>query len=403
VRGTVVAVTDLTEHNALEHRLQVSQRMEAIGQLTGGLAHDFNNLLGVILGNLDILQEGQAPGSEEWQLTDAAIHAGVRGAELTRQLLAFARQQPLAPRLIDINGLLENTAKLLRRTLGEQIRLEVRAQDTLWPACLDASQLESAILNLAVNARDAMPAGGRLTLEARNVTLDAGAADLTQDALPGDYIAFAISDTGTGMTQEVIEHVFEPFFSTKGNAGTGLGLSMVQGFVKQSGGHTKIYSEVGRGTTIRMYLPRAPEGEVAVEFRPVAPHIANNSEVILVVEDNKGLRDVALHQLQSLGYRTLPAADADQALELIRGGTQIDLMFTDVVMPGGMDGRDLATAARRLRPNLKVLFTSGFTAAAASAAMRDEFGRNLLSKPYRKDELGRRVRAAIDNMESCNR
>jgi PAS domain S-box-containing protein len=402
VRGTVVAVTDLTEHNALEHRLQVSQKMEAIGKLTGGLAHDFNNLLGVVLGNLDILQEGQAPESEAWQLTDAAIHAAVRGAELTRQLLAFARQQPLAPKLIDLNGLLEGTARLLRRTLGEQIALELAVPDPLWPACLDASQLESAILNLAVNARDAMPGGGRLTLEARNVTLDAN-AELTADASAGDYIAFAISDTGTGMPPEIIAKVFEPFFSTKGNAGTGLGLSMVHGFVKQSGGHTKIYSEVGRGTTIRMYLPRASTGQPEAEPPASAPNPAKNSEVILVVEDNKALRDVALHQLHSLGYRTLPAADAGQALDLLREGTAIDLLFTDVIMPGGMDGRDLAAEARRLRPGLKILFTSGFTAAAASAAMQEDFGQNLLSKPYRKDELGRRIRAAIDSLESANR
>jgi len=248
-----------------------------------------------------------------------------------------------------------------------------------------------------------MQGGKQLKLNGRNVMPRAGAEELRADALPGDYIAFAISDTGTGMPQEVIDHVFEPFFSTKGNAGTGLGLSMVQGFVKQSGGHTKIYSEIGRGTTIRMYLPRADDGEMAEETRASGPRHAKNSEVILVVEDNKGLRDVALHQLQALGYRTLPAADAETALELIRGGTEIDLLFTDVVMPGGMDGRDLAAAARRLRPSLKVLFTSGFTAAAASAAMRDEFGHNLLSKPYRKDELGRRVRAAIDVPESSHR
>ncbi len=399
VLGTVVAVTDVTERNAMQRQLQQAQKMEAIGQLTGGLAHDFNNLLGVVLGNLDILQEQQEAGSEAWELTDGAIHAAVRGAELTRQLLAFARQQPLAPRLVDLNDLLESSTRLLRRTLGEQIILELKVTESLWPVRMDASQLESAILNLAVNARDAMPKGGTLTMEAHNIMLGAGDAELNPEAEPGSYVAVAISDTGTGMPPGVMAKVFEPFFSTKGSAGTGLGLSMVHGFVKQSGGHTKIYSEVGRGTTIRLYLPKAQEAEAEAQATASLPGMAKNNEVILVVEDNKGLRDIAQHQLQSLGYRTLPACDAAQALEIIRGGTPIDLLFTDVVMPGGMDGKALAEAARRLRPGIRVLFTSGFTAAAASAAMSEEFGRNLISKPYRKDELGRRIRAALGILE----
>ena len=397
LQGTVATIADMTERNAMQKQLQQAQKMEAIGHLTGGLAHDFNNLLGVVLGNLDILAESQEAGSEQRAVTDAAIHAAVRGAELTKQLLAFARQQPLASKLTDLNAVLNGSARLLRRVVGEQVTLELKVAENLWPVFIDASQLESAILNLAVNARDAMPNGGTLTLEARNVTLDAGAAELNPEAAAGNYVAFAISDTGTGMPPEIIAQAFDPFFSTKGSHGTGLGLSMVHGFVKQSGGHTKIYSEPGRGTTIRMYLPRAQEGEIEMEIPSIASKMTKGNEVILVVEDNKGLRDVALRQLQDLGYRTIPASDGAQALEIIQGGAPIDLLFTDVVMPGRMDGRALAQAARHLRPNLRVLFASGFTAAAASAAMSDEFGFNLLSKPYRKDELGRRVRAAIDS------
>jgi PAS domain S-box-containing protein len=398
-------VSDISARKAAEEQqqklsaqLQQSQKMEAIGQLTGGMAHDFNNLLGIIVGNLDILQDRQEPGSDQRMFTETAIHAATRGAELTRQLLAFARQQPLAPKVVDVNAVLEASAQLLRRTLGEHVTLDLKLSPELWPLLVDPSQLESAILNLAVNARDAMPGGGTLTVEARNVSLDEGAAEANPEAVSGDYVAIAVSDTGTGMAPEVMAKAFDPFFSTKGNKGSGLGLSMVHGFIKQSGGHSKIYSEPGRGTTIRLYLPRAENvvSEAVVELS--GPNVIGGGEIILVVEDNEELRNVAVHQLQDLGYRTIPASDAAWALKMIEGGTPIDLLFTDVVMPGGMDGTALADAARRLRPDLKVLFTSGFTAAAASAAMADEFGFNLLSKPYRKEELGRRVRAALDGV-----
>jgi PAS domain S-box-containing protein len=409
IAGIVIFSEDITERKRLKmertslgNQLFQAQKMEAIGQLTGGLAHDFNNLLGVVLGNLDMLQERQEVGSDERSFTDAAIHAAVRGAELTKQLLAFARRQPLASKLTDLNPVLNGSAQLLRRLLGSHVVLELKVSENLWPVFIDASQLESAILNLAVNARDAMPEGGILTLETKNVTLDAGAAELNPEAIPGSYVAFAISDTGTGMSPEVVDKAFDPFFSTKGSKGTGLGLSMVHGFIKQSGGHTKIYSEPGRGTTIKMYLPRAEEGETEAEIQMSESKLIRGNEIILVVDDNKELRDVALRQLQDFGYRTIPASDGAQALEIIQGGAPIDLLFTDVVMPGRLDGRTLADAARHLRPNLKVLFVSGFTAAAASAATGDEFGFNLLSKPYRKDELGRRIRAAIDSLESHN-
>ncbi len=394
--GIIFAIEDTRERNEVQSQLRQAQKMEAIGQLTGGLAHDFNNLLGVILGNLDLLEERFEPGRTERDLTDAAIQAAMRGAELIRRLLAFSRRQPLAPKFIDLAPVLQATANLLKRSLGEQIKLELQVVDGVWPVLIDVSQLESSMLNLAVNARDAMPAGGRLTIEATNVIIDERAFERNLEATPGDYVLIAVSDTGHGMPDDVLAHVFEPFFTTKGNRGTGLGLSMVHGFIKQSGGYSKIYSEPGHGTTIRLYLPRALDGTVsAPEAAPSDPH-PRGQEAILVVEDDAGIRELAVQHLQSLGYRTLAAPDGVHALEIVRSSVSIDLLFTDVVMPGGLDGRALAVSAHRLRPALKVLFTSGFTAAAASAVVEDTFGANLLSKPYRKSELARRVRAALD-------
>ena len=396
MQGVIFVIEDARERNLVQNQLRQAQKMESIGQLTGGLAHDFNNLLGIVLGNLDLLAERFADGSEDRELTDAATQAALRGAELTRQLLAFSRRQPLAPKLTYLPPVLEATAKLLHRTLGEAVTLELRVSDSIWPVLIDVSQLESTLLNLAVNARDAMPNGGRLSIEATNAVIDGRAAEINFEAIPGDYVLIAVSDTGSGMTPEVLAHVFEPFFTTKGGQGTGLGLSMVHGFLKQSGGYTKIYSEPGHGTTVRLYLPRAANGQASEAETLRAEPLSGGHELILVVEDNKGLRDLALKHLQSLGYRTLPAADGTSALEIIRGGAPIALLFTDMVMPGGLDGRALAEAAHRLRPDLRVLFTSGFTAVAASATAEDQFGSNLLSKPYRKDELARRIRAAID-------
>jgi len=398
--GVVFAIEDVRDRNLVQSQLRQAQKMEAIGQLTGGLAHDFNNLLGIVLGNLDLLAERFKVGCDERELTDAAIEAAQRGAELTRQLLAFSRQQPLAPKLSYLPPVLETTVQLLRRTLGEAVTLELKVSDTVWPVLIDQSQLESALLNLSVNARDAMSGGGRLTIEAVNVVVDQHAVERNVEAEPGDYVLISVSDTGAGMTPDVLAHVFEPFYTTKGARGTGLGLSMVHGFIKQSGGYTKIYSEPGHGTTVRLYLPRALQNGETLEHISASVEIhAHGQEVILVVEDNKGIRDLALRHLQSLGYRTIPAVDGASALEIVHGGAQIDLLFTDVVMPGGLDGRALAEAARRLRPKLRVLFTSGFTAAAASAATEDQFGSNLLSKPYRKGELARRIRAALDAEE----
>src|SRR6266851_2121449 len=271
--GIVTTTTDVTQRNAMQRQLQHAQKMEAVGQLTGGLAHDFNNLLGIILGNLDILQDIQEAGGEQRELTDAAVQAAIRGAELTRQLLAFARQQPLAPKLVDLNAVLDDSIRLLRRTLGDHITLEPKYSEPLWPVLIDGSQLESAILNLAVNARDAMLEGGKLTIEGCNVVLDEGSAELNPEATPGAYVVVTVSDNGSGMPPEILAKAFDPFFTTKGSRGTGLGLSMVHGFVKQSGGHTRIYSEPGRGTTISMYLPRAKESEAAHEAERPAPQL----------------------------------------------------------------------------------------------------------------------------------
>jgi PAS domain S-box-containing protein len=398
--GIIFAIEDTRERNAVQNQLRQAQKMEAIGQLTGGLAHDFNNLLGVILGNLDLLAEKFETGDEEKELTEAAIQAALRGAELIRQLLAYARRQPLAPKLTQLSPLLEAAAKLLRRSLGENITLELQILEGIWPVRIDVSQLDSSLLNLAVNARDAMPNGGRLIIEATNVCIDKHAPEWNQEAAPGDYVLLAISDTGCGMSPEVLARVFEPFYTTKGNRGSGLGLSMVNGFIDQSGGYSKIYSEPGRGTTIRIYLPRALDGDLSEPDTLYSDMPTGDKEVILVVEDNAGIRDLAMRHLESLGYLTIAAADGVSALAIIKSGALIHLLFTDVVMPRGLDGRALAAAARQLQPGLKILFTSGFTAAAVSASIEDRFGSNLLSKPYRKSDLARRIRAMLDASES---
>jgi PAS domain S-box-containing protein len=395
--GIVLVVEDITERNAVQAQLRQARKMEAVGQLTGGLAHDFNNLLGVVIGNLDLLEERVSDG-ETLDLVRAAIGAALRGAELTKRLLAFSRQQPLAPRLIALAPVLTALAQLLRRTLGEAIIVQLKLAADAWPLRVDVSQLESSLLNLAVNARDAMPRGGRLTIEIANERLEPGQAAIDCDLAPGDYVVIAVSDTGAGMSDEVVGHAFEPFFTTKGVKGTGLGLSMVHGFVKQSGGHTTIESQPDEGTTVRLYLPRATEDGGLSEEAETSETVIHGSEIILVVEDDQGMRELALRHLQTLGYRTLVASDGDGALDIIRRGTEIDLLFTDIVMPGGMDGQKLAESARRLRPGLSVLFTSGFVPAASARESQGDqgIGAKLLRKPYRRAELAWRVRAALD-------
>ena len=381
-----------------ENELHHAQKMEAIGNLTGGMAHDFNNLLSVIVGNLDLARIEAEGIGDAAELIDDAIAAALRGAELTRRLLAYSRRQPLAPKEVAPNELVDNLAKLLRRTLGEDIHIALDAGRDIWPIRVDPSQLETALLNLANNARDAMPAGGTLHVATSNKTLTAiEAFALDPDAVPGDYALIEIADTGTGMSREVMARIFEPFFTTKeAGKGTGLGLSMVFGFIKQSGGHIAVESRPGRGTTFRLYLPRAAAEQTKAQAADALRTHHGSGERILVVEDNTPLRDLLARQLALLGYRVLAAADAEEAMQLLEHET-VDLVFSDIVLPGKMDGFSLTEQLRARWPKLKVVLTSGFP---DSKLPRDpESARDLariLSKPYRKDELDQFLREALD-------
>ena len=388
---------DITERKAMEQQLRQAVKMEAVGQLTGGVAHDFNNLLGIIIGNLDIAAEQAAAEPALREIILEALNGALRGAELTRRLLAFSRKQPLQPAVIDLNRGLPQIAGMLRRTLGEQVAVELHPDPALWPVKVDPAQLDEAILNLAINARDAMPKGGTVSIETHNVRLEPDYVAANPEAAPGEYVQLSVSDTGGGMSPEVVERCFEPFFTTKGiEKGTGLGLSMVYGFVKQSGGHVKIYSELGHGTTIKIYLPRSDGGAIETA-RPVADHApAPGSELVLMVEDNKDLRAVTLKQLADLGYRTLEAENAKAALKILAERPDIDLLFTDIVMPGGMTGTELAREARRLYPRLKILLTSGYTARAMANGFHDIEGLELLNKPFRKRDLAQRLRHVLE-------
>jgi len=378
-----------------ESRLHQAQKMDAVGQLTGGVAHDFNNLLTVIIGALDL--DPQRIPAEMRPSIEQALRAAERGAALTHRLLAFSRQQMLVTRNVDFNRLIGDMDELLRRTLGEHVEIELKLAGDLWPALADSGQVENSLLNLAINARDAMPDGGKLTIETSNVHLDDDYASNNAEVVPGDYVMMAVTDTGTGMPEDVLAHVFEPFFTTKEiGKGTGLGLSMIYGFAKQSGGHAKIYSEVGHGTTVRLYLPRlANQATVSDSTVPTAPR-KGGGETILVVEDNPDVRRLVLRQLRDLGYDVIEAANGPQALQILDGGASIDLLFTDVVMPGGMTGRQLAEAAKTRRPDLKTLFTSGYTEDSILRLGKLDPGVRLLSKPYRKNELAARIREALD-------
>jgi CheY-like chemotaxis protein len=372
------------------------QKMDAVGQLTGGVAHDFNNLLTVIIGALDLDPARMPP--ELRGAIDQALRAAERGAALTHRLLAFSRQQTLIAERVDFNALATGMEDLLRRTLGEHVEIELRLQHDLWPALADRGQVENSLLNLAINARDAMPEGGKLTVETANTHLDEDYAAGNVDVAAGDYVMLAVTDTGAGMPPEVLAHVFEPFFTTKEvGKGTGLGLSMIYGFAKQSSGHVKIYSEVGHGTTVRLYLPRLA-GETAMSTAaPIAAATGRGGgETILVVEDNPDVRRLVLRQLRDLGYEVIEAANGPQALQVLDSDTQVDLLFTDVVMPGGMTGRQLAEAAKARRPDLKTLFTSGYTEDSILRLGKLDAGVRLLSKPYRKHELATRIREALD-------
>jgi PAS domain S-box-containing protein len=385
---------DLTDKIASEERIRHAEKMEAVGQLTGGVAHDFNNILTVITGTIEILAEAVAKDPGLAAITKMIDEAAGRGAELTQHLLAFARKQPLQPREIDINSLIVDTAKLLRPTLGEQIQIESVFEDESCVAVVDPNQLTTAILNLALNARDAMPGGGKLIVETGAAYLDEVYASIN-DVGPGHYMLIAVSDTGTGIPANMLARVFDPFFTSKGpGKGTGLGLSMVYGFIKQSAGHIKIYSEEGHGTTIKMYLPPG-KTPTAVADGVMPASIEGGHETILVVEDDRLVRDYVLAQLHSLGYVTLQAADAAEALTIVASGKPFDLLFTDVIMPGKMNGRQLANEVLKSRPDLRVVYTSGYTENAIIHHGRLDSGVLLLAKPYRKSDLARIIRKAL--------
>jgi len=389
---------DLRDRKQAEEQLRQAQKMEAVGQLTGGVAHDFNNLLTVIIGNLEIAAGLASWASELADPVDRALSAADSGAALTHRLLAFSRQQALQPEDTDLNQVATGMTDLLRRTLGEQIEIDIGLSEDLWPALADKSQVESALLNFAINARDAMPDGGRLAIETANTQLDADYAARNAEVAPGDYVVLAVSDTGSGMAPDVVERAFEPFFTTKEiGKGSGLGLSMIYGFAKQSGGHLKIYSELGHGTTIRLYLPRGETQEVAIAVTSDGNESQRGTETILVVEDDPGVRQLAVVLLRSLGYQVLEAPDGASAVAHLEVDVRIDLLFTDVVMPGGMTGQQLAREGHRLRSELKVLFTSGYTPESIIHQGKLEPGIHLLSKPYRRDGLARKVREVLDN------
>jgi signal transduction histidine kinase/ActR/RegA family two-component response regulator/HAMP domain-containing protein len=394
--GAVVVAHDATETKETERQLRQSQKLDAIGQLTGGVAHDFNNILTVITGTAEILADGVADRPHLLTIARMIDQAADRGAELTRHLLAFARRQPLEPRNVDINNLVLDTAQLLRPTLGEHVEIESMLDPDVEPALIDPSQLSTALLNLAVNARDAMPNGGKLTLETGNVVLDESYARGNVEVKPGNYVMVAVSDTGSGIPANLRDRVFEPFFTTKAvGRGTGLGLSMVYGFVKQSNGHVKIYSEEGYGTTIKLYLPRA-SAKADAPLATVTP-MKGGDETIMVVEDDALVRNFVVTQLHSLGYKTMTAANGNAALMQIDDGATFDLLFTDVIMPGGMNGRQLADIVVARRPSVKVLYTSGYTENAIVHHGRLDAGVLLLAKPYRKSDLARMLRAALES------
>ncbi len=392
--GLAVYFRDVTERRELETRLRQAQRLQSIGQLTGGIAHDFNNLLTVIMGNSEVLIERLKGDPVLSRMAELTMAAAERGADLTGRLLAFARKQALEPKPVDVGTLLTGMNDLLRRTLGEHVQIELSHRPELWRAFVDGSQLESAVLNLCLNARDSMPKGGRLTIETANVTLDDTYAQRHEEVAPGDYVMVAVSDTGTGMAAEIVARAFEPFFTTKDvGKGTGLGLSMVHGFIKQSNGHVKIYTELGHGTTIKLYLPKAAAGADRAE--PVEPGLLEGgSERILLVEDDDQVRDHVTAQLMGLGYRVHAVADAAAALNAMETN-EFDLLFTDVIMPGGMNGPQLVKEAHRLRPKLRVLFTSGYTENAIVHQGRLDAGVQLLNKPYRRGDLAAKIRDAL--------
>jgi PAS domain S-box-containing protein len=395
VATIVGSARDISEHREAEQRLRQAQKMEALGQLTGGIAHDFNNLLTVVLGNLEIIRRHIGPQPKLEQRIDTAIGGIERGARLTRQLLAFARRQPLDPRIVDLGTLIGETVDLLHKTLGERIEIETVIDPELWRALVDPTQVESAVLNLALNARDAMPEGGRLVIELSNTEISAAEAARYEEVTPGPYVMIAVTDTGGGMPAGVLQKAFDPFFTTKPEGqGTGLGLSMVYGFTKQSGGHALITSTVGHGTTVRLYLPRARVPQ-AVSGDLDGQRSAPGTGTILVVEDDPEVREVVVGMLRDLGYAVLEAENAGAALAVVETHRAIDLLFTDVVMPGPVTTRQLVERTRALAPRTKVLFTTGHAEDTIVHGGQLDAGIQLLAKPYRGAELAARIRSLL--------
>ena len=397
IKGVTYVVEDVTERQRLQAQLVQAQKMEAVGQLTGGIAHDINNIFGIIVGNLDLLSDHLAANAEALALNEAALTGALKGAELVRRLLAFSRKQALAITTVELGPTLAQLVPLMRRTLGERVVVTHRGEEGAWPARADAVQLESCVLNLAINARDAMPQGGRLTVTWRNATVDAELAPELPALAPGDYVVLSVSDTGSGMAPDVVDRVFEPFFTTKEvGKGSGLGLSMVYGYMQQSGGTVKIYSEVGHGTTVQLYLPRASSRPARAEVAPEpAAAIAPAGRRILVVEDNPELRAIVVSTLMQQGYAVVEAPGAVAALADLESGARYDLLFTDVIMPGRMTGIELAETARQRRLIDRALFTSGFASPEILDSRVVDRGERLLQKPYRRADLVAAVAAAL--------
>ena len=405
-RRMAVVVIDVTEKKRIESTLRQVQKMEAVGQLTGGIAHDFNNLLTVIGGNLDMLRLRlqQSGDNDLTRLVDGALRGAKRASTLTQRLLAFSRRQPLDPKPINPNRLVAGMSDMLGRTLGEGIAIETVLGGGTWWVEADENQLENTLLNLAVNARDAMPDGGKLTIETANTFLDESYAAVNEDVAPGQYVMIAVSDTGEGMTSEIIARAFEPFFTTKTvGHGTGLGLSQVYGFIKQSGGHVKIYSEPGHGTTIKLYLPRLAAADVpepAPEGQRVPAPVPGKT--ILLVEDDEDVQSFAADALRGLGYQVLTAADGTAALRLLQENGEVNLLFTDVGLPPPYNGRQLAEEVRHLRPDLRVLFTTGYARNAIVHHGRLDADVDLIVKPYTQADLAAKIRAVLEGETAAN-